>query len=129
MLDVRSAALLAGDSPGHPLGDGEALFLIASVANLRRAGVLLIRQINHSYSVTTNLSAGLLGHPLHHVAALLPGDGAALLSGDVLTLLLIDIPSPCHGLVFANLVRNLLALLARLLDIIAGLKETNMKTS
>ena len=34
MLDVRSAALLAGDSPGHPLGDGEALFLIASVANL-----------------------------------------------------------------------------------------------
>ena len=73
----------------------------------------------------THLSAGLPGNPLHHVAALLPGDGAALLSGHVLALLLVDIPSPCHGLVLANLVGNLLALLARLLDVIAGLEETN----
>ena len=122
MLDVRSAALLAGDSPRHPLGDREALFLIASVANLSRS---VINQPNYySDSITTHLSAGLLGHPLHHVAALLPGDGAALLSGHVVALLLVDIPSPCHGLVLANLVGNLLALLARLLDVIAGLKET-----
>ena len=76
-------------------------------------------------NMPTHLSAGLPGHPLHHVAALLPGDGAALLSGHVLALLLVDIPSPCHGLVLANLVGNLLALLARLLDVIAGLEETN----
>ena len=76
----------------------------------------------------THLSAGLLGHPLHHVAALLPGDGAALLSGDVLTLLLIDIPSPCHGLVLANLVGNLLALLARLLDVIADLNKNKISS-
>ena len=43
MLDVRSTALLAGDSPRHPLGDGEALFLIASVANLSKE-LLLIRK-------------------------------------------------------------------------------------
>ena len=41
MLDIRSAALLAGDSPRHPLGDGEALFLIASVANLQKEYLLL----------------------------------------------------------------------------------------
>ena len=78
--------------------------------------------------MTAHLSAGLPGHPLHHVAALLPSDGAALLSGHVLALLLVDIPSPCHGLVLANLVGNLLALLARLLDIIADLEQASMKT-
>ena len=36
VLDVHSAALLAGDCPGNPLGDGETLILIASVANLSR---------------------------------------------------------------------------------------------
>ena len=36
VLNVHSAALLAGDCPGNPLGDGEALILIASVANLNR---------------------------------------------------------------------------------------------
>ena len=41
MLDIRSAAILAGDSPRHPLGDGEALFLIASVANLQKEYLLI----------------------------------------------------------------------------------------
>jgi len=100
VLDVHSAALLAGDSLWHLLRDGEALILIASVANL---------------------SAGLPWHLLHHVAALLPGDGVAFLSRHVVALLLVNIPRLSHGLALANLVRNLLALLARLLKVIAGL--------
>merc|ERR1711942_477779 len=92
LLNVHSAALLAGDCPGNPLGDGETLILIASVANL---------------------SAGLSRHPVHHVAALLPGHEIALL--------LVNIPRPGHGLALANLVGNLLALLTRLLDVIADL--------
>ena len=88
--------------------------------------MLLIRQINHSYSVTTHLSAGLLGHPLHHVAALLPGDGVALLPGHRGALLLIHVVGPGHGLVLAHLVGHLLALLAGLLDVIAGLKRNRI---
>jgi len=100
VLHVHSAALLAGDCPGNPLRDGEALILIASVANL---------------------SAGLSRHPVHHVAALLPGHGAALLPGHEVALLLVNITRPGHRLALANLVGNLLALLTSLLDVIADL--------
>ena len=61
------------------------------------------------------LSAGLPGHPLHHVVALLPGHRGALL--------LIHVVGPGHGFVLAHLVGHLLALLAGLLDVIAGLKR------
>merc|ERR1711942_52764 len=102
VLNVHSAALLAGDCPGNPLGDGETLILIASV---------------------TNLSAGLSRHPVHHVAALLPGHGAAFLPGHEVALLLVNISRPGHGLALANLVGNLLALLTRLPDVIADLSR------
>merc|ERR1719433_2274752 len=100
LLDVLSAALLAGDSPWHPLEDWETLVNKASIADL---------------------SAGLLGHSVHHVAALLPGDGVALLPGHRGALLLIHVVGPGHGLVLAHLVGHLLALLAGLLNVIAGL--------
>merc|ERR1719433_2049987 len=100
LLDVLSAALLAGDSPWHPLGDWETLVNKASIADL---------------------SAGLPGHSVHHVAALLPGDGVALLPGHRGALLLIHVVGPGHGLVLAHLVGHLLALLAGLLNVIAGL--------
>ena len=72
------------------------------------------------------LSAGLPGHPLHHVAALLPGDGVALLPGHRGALLLIHVVGPGHGFVLAHLVGHLLALLAGLLDVIAGLKRNRI---
>merc|ERR1712066_473451 len=86
LLDVLGAALLAGDGPWHPLGDWETLVNKASIADL---------------------SARLLGDSVHHVAALLPGDGVAL--------------RPGHRLVLAHLVGHLLALLAGLLNVITGL--------
>merc|ERR1711920_355762 len=94
--------MLAGDCPQNPLGDRKALVLVPSV---------------------TNLSAGLSGHPVHHVVALLPGDGAALLPRHKVALLLVNIPRPRHGLLLADLVGNLSALLARLLDVIADLSR------
>merc|ERR1711922_37710 len=100
LLDVLSAALLAGDGPWHPLGDWETLVNKASIADL---------------------SAGLPGNSVNHVAALLPGDGVALLPGHRGALLLIHVVGPGHGLVLAHLVGHLLALLAGLLNVIAGL--------
>merc|ERR1711922_121808 len=92
LLDVLSAALLAGDGPWHPLGDWETLVNKASIADL---------------------SAGLPGNSVNHGAALLLGDGGALL--------LVHVVGPGHGLVLAHLVGNLLALLAGLLNVITGL--------
>ena len=75
----------------------------------------------------THLFAGLSRHPVHHVAALLAGDGAALLPGDQLALLLVNITRPRHGLVLANLVGDLLTLLPRLLDVIADLNKAGLE--
>ena len=75
----------------------------------------------------THVCAGLPGHPVHHVAALLAGDGAALLPGDPLALILGHIPRPRHGLVLANLVGDLLTLLPRLLDVIADLNKAGLE--
>ena len=69
------------------------------------------------------LSAGLPGHPVHHVVALLPGDGVTLLPSHQLALLLVNITRPRHGLVLANLVGDLLTLLPGLLNVIADLDK------
>ena len=74
-------------------------------------------------SSVTHLSAGLPRHPIHHVAALLPGDGVTLLPSHQLALLLVNITRPRHGLVLTNLVGDLLTLLPRLLNVIADLDK------
>ena len=59
--------------------------------------------------------------PVDHLAALLPGDGAAVLPGHILALLLLNISGLHHGLVLAHLVGDLAAVLTRLLNIVTNL--------
>ena len=61
---------------------------------------------------------------VHHLAALLPHDGGALLPRHRLALLLVNITCLHHGLVLAHLPGNLATVLTRLLDIITNL-QTN----
>ena len=61
---------------------------------------------------------------VHHLAALLPRDGGALLPRHRLALLLVNITCLHHGLVLAHLPGNLATVLSRLLDIITNL-QTN----
>ena len=65
--------------------------------------------------------------PVHHLAALLPRDGAAVLHGHVLALLLLNISGLHHGLILAHLVGNLATFLTRLLNIVASLKGAETK--
>ena len=61
---------------------------------------------------------------VHHLAALLPRDGGALLPRHRLALLLVNITCLHHGLVLAHLAGNLATVFTRLLDIITNL-QTN----
>merc|ERR1719210_1079035 len=67
------------------------------------------------------LSAGLPGHLLHHVPALLPGGGETLPGAGAGALLLVNILGDGRELVLADLVRNLVTHLAGRVDIIADL--------
>merc|ERR1719443_1219300 len=67
------------------------------------------------------LSAGLPGHLLHHIPALLPGGGETLPAAGAGALLLVNILGDGGELVLADLVRNLVTHLAGRVDITADL--------
>merc|ERR1719323_1406543 len=67
------------------------------------------------------LSAGLPGHLLHHIPALLPGGGETLPGAGAGALLLVNILGDGRELVLADLVRNLVTHLAGRVDITADL--------
>ena len=76
------------------------------------------------------MSAGLPGHLLHHIPALLPGGGETLPAAGAGALLLINILGDGGELVLADLIRNLVTHLARRVDIITHLEDDNKsKTS
>ena len=69
------------------------------------------------------LSAGLPGHLLHHIPALLPGGGETLPGAGAGALLLVNILGDGGELVLADLVRNLVTHLARRVDITTHLED------
>ena len=73
-----------------------------------------------------SLLEGLPGHVLLDVLALLPGGGAALPTGDVGAVLIVLILSDGGGDAAANLVRYVIADLARGVDIIADLRRHDL---
>ena len=73
-----------------------------------------------------SLLEGLPRHVLLDVLALLPGGGAALPPGDVGAVLLVLILSDGGGDAAANLVRYVIADLARGVDIIADLRRHDL---
>ena len=76
----------------------------------------------NSQLISADLLCGLVRDPVDHLAALLPGDGAAVLPGHILALLLLNISGLHHGLVLAHLVGDLAAVLTRLLNIVTNLQ-------
>ena len=71
--------------------------------------------------LSADLLCGLVRDPVHHLAALLLRDGVAVLPGNVLALLLLNISGLHHGLLLAHLAGDLAAVLTRLLNIITNL--------
>jgi len=87
-------------------GSGDRLVHLAALLFILGAALLLV---------------ALLGHLVHHVVALLPGDGAALPGSHVVALLVINVLGNGGGDVGADLVRDVIAHLAGLGDVITDL--------
>ena len=69
------------------------------------------------------LLVALLGHLLHNILALLPGDRAALPSSNIVTLLRVNILGDGGGHIGADLVRDVIAHLAGLGEFVADLDK------
>ena len=119
--DILSETLLLGNLLGNILGKWYTVFHITSVADLKNTQEK-VRPNGKSKRYSSHLLSGLVRDLVHHLTALLPRDGGALLSRHHLALLLINITRLHHGLILAHLVGNLATFLTRLLDIIANLK-------
>ena len=69
----------------------------------------------------------LLGHLLLDIGALLSGDGAALPGSNIVTLLIIHILGDGGGDIGAHLIRDVIAHLAGLGDVIADLEKKRIR--